>query len=378
VPHPRPWSSATLLAAVFVALVLYASLFPFQGWRWPPGQDLPALLTLPPSPYHSTFDLYTNFIGYLPVGFLVALAARRSLLRTRTALLLALATGLGLSYLCECLQQFVPGRVPSLEDFKMNSAGATSGALLALAVHIFGWVDRWQAFRARWFSGDAAFALVLLSLWPVALLFPTPVPLGLGQVGQRLREGLSESLADVPWASSVQQVLAAPAANTVGGLALHPIMEILLIALGLLAPCMVAYSVAAPGWRRLVLAVGSLGLAVAAMALSTLLNFGPLHMMSWVTPQTVQGLGLGMLVALLLLPLGRYPAAGVGLVALTGLVFGVAQAPDDPYFAQSLQAWEQGQFVRFHGLAQWVGWLWPYAAMVWLLMRLGKRRGAGS
>ena len=26
----------------------------------------------------------------------------------------------------------------------------------------------------------------------------------------------------------------------------------------------------------------------------------------------------------------------------------------------SLQAWEQGRFIRFHGLAQWVGWLWPY------------------
>jgi hypothetical protein len=49
----------------------------------------------------------------------------------------------------------------------------------------------------------------------------------------------------------------------------------------------------------------------------------------------------------------------------------MAQAPADPYFAQSLQAWEQGRFVRFHGLAQWVGWLWPYVAMLWLLSRLG-------
>jgi hypothetical protein len=26
--------------------------------------------------------------------------------------------------------------------------------------------------------------------------------------------------------------------------------------------------------------------------------------------------------------------------------------------------------VRFHGIAQWVGWLWPYAAMAWLLARV--------
>ena len=40
---------------------------------------------------------------------------------------------------------------------------------------------------------------------------------------------------------------------------------------------------------------------------------------------------------------------------------------------RTLQGWEQGRFVRFHGLAQWVGWLWPYAAMAWLLGRLGSR-----
>jgi hypothetical protein len=51
----------------------------------------------------------------------------------------------------------------------------------------------------------------------------------------------------------------------------------------------------------------------------------------------------------------------------------VAQAPTDPYFAQSLQAWEQGRFIRFHGAAQWVGWLWPYAAMAYLLARVSAR-----
>ena len=65
---------------------------------------------------------------------------------------------------------------------------------------------------------------------------------------------------------------------------------------------------------------------------------------------------------------------GCGLVALGALVTAVAQAPADPYFAQTLQAWEQGRFVRFHGLAQWVGWLWPYAAIGWFLAQLGRPR----
>ena len=48
----------------------------------------------------------------------------------------------------------------------------------------------------------------------------------------------------------------------------------------------------------------------------------------------------------------------------------VAQAPSDPYYAESLQQWEQGRFIHFHGLAQWVGWLWPFAAGATLFGRV--------
>ena len=75
----------------------------------------------------------------------------------------------------------------------------------------------------------------------------------------------------------------------------------------------------------------------------------------------------------LCVPLSRRLVAGIGLIVLTALVAGVAQAPHNPYFALSLQAWEQGRFVRFHGLAQWIGWLWPFAAMASLLSRLAVR-----
>jgi hypothetical protein len=268
------------------------------------------------------------------------------------------------------LQQFVPGRVPSLDDLAMNSLGNAAGALLALGVHRAGWVDRWQRFRNLWFAGDAAFALLLLALWPVALLFPSPVPLGLGQVGERLLETLAELLADVPWAQELHELAAAPLQDSAP---LGPVAHVLIVALGLLAPCLVAYSVVSPGWRRLTMALGALVVAAATMALSTLLNFGPLHALAWASPLTTLGMGLGAAVALLCMPLGRRLVAGLGLVCLTGLVVGVAHAPANPYFAQSLQAWEAGRFVRFHGLAQWVGWLWPYAAMAWLLARLGQQ-----
>ena len=297
--HGGPRSSATLLALVYGVLVLYASLYPFEGWRWPPGQALTVLMGLPTAQHQSVFDIGSNLLGYLPLGGLITVAALRS-----------------------------------------------------------GWTAR------------PAVALALLVLWPVALLFPTPVALGLGQVGERMREWLVLALDGVPWATTAYELVSAGAPPEEP---LRPLSEALIVALGLMAPSLLAFSVVAPGWRRTVMALGALVLATAAMTLSTVLNFGPQHAWAWLGPRTVPGLALGTVAALLMAPLARRVIAGVGLAVLTGLVVGVAQAPDDPYFAQSLLAWEQGRFVRFHGLAQWIGWLWPYAAMGWMLSRLGGR-----
>ncbi len=367
-PASRHRSSATPLALVYAVLVLYASLYPFEGWRWPPGQGLWNLIVLPWTRWQDDFDKISNLLGYLPLGALLCIAARRSGWRTLPALALALALPALLSYGSEVLQQFLPRRVPALEDFLLNSAGAALGAVTALAGHALGLVGRWQALRARWFARDSAGALALLALWPVGLLFPAPLPLGLGQVGERLRELLAGWLQDVPWAETAHALLAVAGPPRP---ALRPLSEMLIVATGLLGPTLLAYSVMPAGWRRAVAALGALVLGAAGMALSTLLNFGPAHGLSWLTPTTGPGLALGLLLALALVPVRRRLVRGLALVVLTGLVVGMAQAPADPYFAQSLLAWEQGRFVRFHGLAQWVGWLWPYAAMAWLLSRLG-------
>jgi len=367
-PTARHRSSATPLAAVYAVLVLYASLYPFEGWRWPPGQDLWALTALPWTRWQDDFDKISNLLGYLPLGALLCVALRRSGWRTLPTLVVALGAPMLLSYGSEVLQQFLPKRVPALEDFLLNCAGAAAGAFIALAGHALGLVGRWQALRARWFARDSAGALALLALWPVGLLFPAPLPLGLGQVGEKLREILAGWLHGVPWAEEAYTLLAAAGPPPPP---LRPLSEALIVALGLLGPTLLAYSVMPAGWRRVAAALGALALGAAGMALSTLLNFGPAHGLSWLTPTTVPGLALGLLLALALAPVPRRVVRGVALVVLTGLVVGMAQAPADPYFAQSLLAWEQGRFVRFHGLAQWVGWLWPYAAIVWLLSRLG-------
>ncbi|MGL6110564.1 MAG: VanZ family protein [Rubrivivax sp.] len=362
--NSRQRSSAAPLALVYAALVLYASLYPFVGWRWPPGTTLGALLALPWPPWRDPFDVWSNVLGYLPLGALLHLAQVRGGRPAWRALLLALLLAGALSYATEVIQQFVPGRVPSRVDWALNCAGAAAGAALAALLQALGLLQRWQATRERWFVRDSAGGLSLLALWPVGLLFPTPVPLGVGHVGNQLREALVALFGDAPWASGLQVLLQA-SSNWVEPL--PPMSEALVQVLGFLAPCLVAFSVARRGWRRGLLVLGLLVLGVAATTLSTALSFGPAHALAWLTPLSLPALALGALVAALCALLDTRAAAGLGLAVLGALVVLVSQAPVDPYFAESLQSWEQGRFIRFHGLALWIGWLWPYVAMAWLL-----------
>ncbi len=371
----RHRSSAAWLALAYALLVLYASLYPFEGWRWPPGRTALEMALLPEAIHQDAFDRWSNGLGYAPLGLLLALAGLRSGWRTRAAVPLAVLLAALLSYGCEWLQHFVPARVPTRGDFELNVAGAAGGALLAWALQAAGVVDRWSRLRQRWLAGDAAYALALLLLWPLGLLFPAPVPLGLGHGVERARAALAEWLDGVPWAASLEPLLQPPPS---GAVVLSPLAEWAATALGLLAPCIVAFVVAPRGGRRLGLALGALALGMAGMTLSTALNFGPHNALAWIGPRTLPALASGLVLALACVALPSRLLCGIGLMALAALVALMAQAPADPYLAQSLKAWEQGRFVRFHGLAQWLGWLWPWLAMAWLLARLARpARGTG-
>ena len=364
----RHRSSAAPLAWLYAALIVYASLYPFIGWRVPGVSPL-AFLGLPWPHWWTWFDLVTNLLGYIPFGALVFGALVRSSVRVRPAVLLACAAGTGLSLTMELLQNFLPQRVASNVDLGTNALGTFAGVALGWWVHVRGGVERWQVARDRWFISRSAGGIALLLLWPVGLLFPLPVPLAQGQVLARAQEVLAQwvdGTSIAPWFEGWADAELERTALSPGG-------EFALIALGLLAPCMVAFSVARPGWRRLVLVLGATALGCLATTLSTALNFNPQHLLAWSTPQALAALAFGVVLASLMSVAPGRAAAGLGLMVLTALVTVVAQAPADPYFAQSLQLWEQGRFIRFHGAARWVGWLWPYAAIVYLLARLGAK-----
>jgi uncharacterized membrane protein YphA (DoxX/SURF4 family) len=124
------------------------------------------------------------------------------------------------------------------------------------------------------------------------------------------------------------------------------------------------------------MAAGAAVLGLATTTLSAAMNFGPAHALAWLTPVVAPACLLALALAALLLGVSTRLAAVLGLVVLSAGLMLVAQAPSDPYFALSLQAWEQGRFIHFHGLAQWLGWLWPLAALGWLAAQLASREPA--
>ena len=363
-------TAAWPLSLAYIALVVYASLYPFGGWR-DQGIAAWAFLWSPWPKYWTAFDFAINVIGYMPLGFLLALSFLRRGNPGRAPAgnlaCVAVATGSAalLSLCMESLQSYLPSRVPSNVDFALNAAGALTGALIAAALEKAGAIDRWSRFRGRWFVDEARGALVLLALWPFALLFPASVPFGLGQVMERLEGALGEWLADTPFLEwlPVRDVELQP---------LMPAAELLCVTLGALIPCLLGYSVIRSVGYRAVFGVGIILVGVATTALSAAMSWGPLHSWAWLSLAVQLGVAAALLLALVFLPVPRRACAALVLLALMLHLSVLNQAPASAYFAHTLQTWEQGRFIRFNGLAQWLGWLWPYAALAYVLVRVSR------
>lgn len=354
-------SAAWPLALLYVGLIVYASLYPFADWR-DQGIAPWAFLTAPLPRYWTGFDVAINVVGYAPFGGLLALGALRSG-RVRHAILVPIAVAALLAFSMETLQSYLPARVPSREDLLLDMLGAAFGAICTVVLAKLGAIDRWSQIRARWFVPHSRGGIVLLALWPLALLFPAPVPLGLGQVFERLEAGLADLLLDTPFLEwlPVRELELQP---------LVPGAELACVLLGALIPCLLGFCVIRAKARRVVFVLAVLGVGMAATALSAALSYGPMHAWAWVELPVQIGLALALVVALLLLGVPERTSAALMLLALGVFLSIINQAPTSAYFAQTLQTWEQGRFIRFHGLAQWLGWLWPYAALLYVLTRV--------
>lgn len=372
VTHSAPrsedsWGAKTLsgpLALAVICLIIYASLYPFADWR---NQGIsPLRYVVAPWPkYWTGFDVGVNFLGYAPLGFLLTLTMRHRN-RVRWPISVAVLCAGLLSLTMEGLQSYLPARVPSNVDLALNTLGAWLGACVAWGLVRTGWLARCKDVGARWFLPDARGALVLLLLWPPALLFPAAIPLGLGQVFERLETALAAALMGSPFLEwlPVRDVELQP---------LVPLAELLCVALGALIPCLLAYCVIGKLRLRVVVAVGALTAGVLTSALSAALSYGPQHAWAWLDTPVKVGIGLAVVLAVVLVRVPRRAAAALTLLALAVQLSLLNQASADPYFAQTLQIWEQGRFIHFYGLVQWLGWLWPYAALLYMVIKISRR-----
>jgi len=357
-------SAAWPLALVYMGLIVYASLYPFADWR-DQGIVPWSFLAAPLPRYWTGFDVAINVVGYAPLGGLLALSALRTG-RFRHPVLVPVIAAAVLALAMEILQSYLPARVPSREDWLLDTLGATFGAITTVALARLGAIDRWSQIRARWFVPQSRGGIVLLALWPLALLFPPAVPFGLGQVLERVEEALGAQLGDTPFLDWL------PVRET----ELQPLVpggEMVCVLLGLLIPCLLGFCVVRARARRAVFVLMTVAAGLAVTALSAALSWGPAHAWAWLSLPVQVGMGLAVVLSLVLVLVPWRASAALLLLCLGIYLSLLNQAPESAYFAQTLHAWEQGRFIRFHGLAQWLGWLWPYATLVYVLSLIGSR-----
>jgi VanZ family protein len=353
--HPlRASSLARYLFGAYVLLVVYASLYPLSGWQVQAPTPF-AFVTAPFPRSIARFDLVTNVLGYIPLGFLAVLAVHPRL-RAQRALAFGIGCSIALSFVLESLQMYLPSRAASNVDLLANAAGGTLGALLALpaAPRLLG-DGALKALRYRLVAAGAKFdlGLVLIVLWLLAQLSPETLLFGTGD----LRELFQPPPGKLYPAELFLRVEAAvAAANT--------------IAVGLFLSCLSARRLHA---RLLFCAAIAAALALRWTAFDVLMRD-----MLWITPGALAGLAVGVTAALAGASLPRTARLAFAGLALMGATALVNLAPGNPYLAASLALWQRGVYFNFNGLTHIVAVVWPFAAMFYLVLLAADRGRADT
>jgi len=353
-------AASPLARYLFVAygmLVVYASLHPFTGWRDNGVAPLAFLGAALPR-YVTAFDLTANVAAYVPFGFLAVLALFPGV-RGAGAAFAAAVVATALSVSLEILQNFLPSRIASNLDVAANTAGALLGAILGAALSERLLRDaglyalRHRLFRA---GGRIDLGLVLMALWLVSQLNPGTLLFGTGD----LRELLHEPTGTLHTPDVFIRVEAGvAAANTV--------------AVGLLAAALVGRNQPV---RLVVMVLLATAFLVRTLAFGAL--FSAQDMLAWITPGAIFGAAAGTLVVIVAAALPRAGCLSLSALALMAATALVNLAPENPYLASTLAVWRQGHFLNFNGLTRIVSAIWPFCALVYLMLLAGDRGRRGD
>lgn len=369
---PAPARSASTSARVsflvYVLLIVYASWYPFSGWN-NMGLSPFAYLLAPLPHYWTMFDLLTNIVGYIPLGILMVFALYPHI-RGGMAILLTIVCGGLFSATMEAIQTYLPSRVASNLDLLTNAAGISIGAAAGVLLsRTFLEQSRLLALRRSWFTRDAGHGLIVLSLWPLAQIYPQGYLFGHGQIMPILSDWLSTLLATPVDLSSLIRRGGELSAKQ------YWLSETIITTCGLSGAVLTLLCLLRVRAPRTALVILLITAALAVKSLSNALQFSPDNAFAWLTPGAQGGLLLGMV---MLTGLVFAPAAAqrhvAGLTLIMTLI-AVNIVPANPYFIATLHTWVQGKFLNFNGAAQFLSLLWPFFAL-WFLLRPLRTHGA--
>ncbi len=120
------------LVPVYVLFVSYCALVPFDQWDFNRPMDFQRIFVGWQN-HILTFDIIQNLLLYIPFGFFLVFAFKTK--RIVTPLLLTFGICLLVSFILECMQSFIPVRVPSALDIVLNTLSGVLGALIALILY---------------------------------------------------------------------------------------------------------------------------------------------------------------------------------------------------------------------------------------------------
>ncbi len=347
--HNASWAGRTALV-VYIGVLVYASLYPFVGWRAP---EAFSLLVWPK--YSGAFDVALNVIAYLPLGAMLAARGRRHLGRIRpdraalrriAAMTIGFAFGFSLAM--ELLQALLPPRVSSPLDLLANTLGAAIGTTAMLVTPGRALLARAERWRHLHFAAEREtdWGLLLLALWLFAQLNPA-IPFF--EAGNFLNP-LSPGERPDPYDLRILLPQAIGIALNVAGFALFASLLFHTQTRSLLNVV-------------LLLAIG----LTAKLSMAALMLKAP-QLIDWLGPATVIGLGSGLLLFAALAKVGyRWRAFGATLCVFGG---GVMAKLTSVYSALGemlrLFDWPHGHLVNFASLTRWAHETWPLTTVLFL------------
>ncbi len=339
----------------YVLVIVYASLNPFFGWRIP---ETFGLLNWPR--YLTGFEVFLNFLAYLPLGGMLAATQLRGLrqreraLGAKRILARAVIAGLALSVLMECLQTMLPVRVASPIDLLANTAGTLIGASALVSRWGRTLLAKTLRWRHRHFArGDeTGWGLLLLAAWFFAQLNPVIPFFEAGHIANPF----DTAAAQTPYDPLVLLPQAVGITLNVCGFALF--LSLLLH----------------PSKRVILNVLLILGLGFFTKISTASLMLKAPQMVGWLGPATIIGLSAGLLLFSYFSRIGyRWRAfcttlfifAG-GLMAKMASVYGA--------FDETLRlfSWPHGHLISFASLTRWAHETWPLLACVlvaWIFVR---------